>query len=50
MMSLWLNKKERSYLITVIHNDMVEFPDGDEDFLNEVERNRLLKKIEDMKV
>lgn len=49
-MSIWLNKKEQKYLVALIKDDVVEFPEGDEDFLNVEQREKLLKKIEDMKV
>lgn len=49
-MSLWLNKKERKYLMALIKDDVVEYPEGDEDFLNNEQREKLLQKIGDMKV
>jgi HKD family nuclease len=49
-MSLWLNKKEHEYLMKVVEEDL----DTDETYYNELisveEREKLLKKIKDMKV
>lgn len=49
-MSLWLNKKEHEYLALLVKEDL----DTDEEYYNSVisveEREKLLKKIEDMKV
>jgi len=45
-MTLWLNKKELAYLIAVIKDDVIEFPEGNPDFLTEEQRNKLLAKIE----
>ena len=49
-MSLWLNKKEKEYLEKVVKEDL----DTDDSFYSELisveEREKLLKKIVDMKV
>lgn len=49
-MSLWLNKKEHEYLLLLVKEDL----ETDESYYNNVisveEREKLLKKIEDMKV
>lgn len=49
-MSLWLNKKEHEYLTLLVKEDL----DTDETYYSELisveEREKLLKKIEDMKV
>ncbi len=49
-MSLWLNKKEHTYLALLVKEDL----ETDESYYNNVisveEREKLLKKIEDMKV
>ena len=49
-MSLWLNKKEHGYLKLLVKEDL----ETDESYYNSVisveEREKLLKKIEDMKV
>jgi HKD family nuclease len=49
-MSLWLNKIEREYLMKVIQEDL----ETDDSFYNELisidRREKLLKKLQDMKV
>lgn len=49
-MSLWLNKKEHEYLLKVVLEDL----DTDDSYYSELisvgEREKLLKKIKDMKV
>jgi hypothetical protein len=48
-MSLQLNEKEIGYLIVVIDDDIIEEPCGNPEFLNKDKRNKLLRKIEDIK-
>ncbi len=49
-MSLWLNKKEHEYLLKVVQEDL----DIDDSYYSELisveEREKLWKKIKDMKV
>jgi hypothetical protein len=49
-MSLWLNKIKREYLLKVVQEDL----DTDDSFYSELisveQREKLLKKIQDMKV
>jgi hypothetical protein len=60
-MSLQLNENEIEYLIVVINDDIIgyliaviddgtiEEPCGNPEFLNKDKRNKLLRKIEDIK-
>jgi len=49
-MSLWLNKKERAYLLKLVQGDLDTGDSFYEEMISVEQREKLLKKIEDLKV